>query len=237
MVASTHPAPPTPALSVPRLLFHSAVAGTMVQAYVSLQALTAELRAQAGVVEEYGGQYQFLTILGLLITISTFALSALRDVLPLHFLHQAKRVFALAALPVEITISAIYWPLILAAPSLMLPPKLDAEPAVDGAPPALFWIPLWMDLGLHAVPAVSLIIDFFFLEKKYRPPTSTRTATLLAAGLGTAYALWAEHCNKQNGHFAYPFLDVMDGPARAATYAGATGFALLVFRGLNALHQ
>ncbi|TXT13749.1 hypothetical protein VHUM_01116 [Vanrija humicola] len=186
---------------------------------------------------QYGGQLQFLTILGLIVTVITFVLSAAYDVLPLHFLHATKRVFALIALPVEITISAIYWPLIIFAPALMLPPKLDAAPGPDGTPPALFWIPLWMDLGLHAIPAASLIIDFFLLEKKYQPPTSTRIVTWLATGLGVAYGRWAEHCNKINGHFAYPFLDVMSPTARALTYSGAAGFALVVFWGLNALHK
>lgn len=51
------------------------------------------------------------------------------------------------------------WPLILFAPSLIVPP---ADPLADmtkiDAGAELFFIPLWMDLGLHLVPAVALLL-------------------------------------------------------------------------------
>lgn len=44
----------------------------------------------------------------------------------------------------------------------MLPPDLAQAPDADITKPSgehpLVFLPLWMDLGLHAVPAVSLII-------------------------------------------------------------------------------
>lgn len=44
----------------------------------------------------------------------------------------------------------------------MLPPDLAAVPDADITKPSadhpLVFLPLWMDLGLHAVPAVSLIV-------------------------------------------------------------------------------
>jgi hypothetical protein len=90
-------------------------------------------------------------------------------------------------MPVEITISAIYWPLILLAPQLMLPPDLarapDADVTAAAAGQPLVFLPLWMDLGLHAVPAAALIIG----ESEARGdvvhagarPTSTSTLLLL----------------------------------------------------------
>lgn len=35
----------------------------------------------------------------------------------------------------------------------MLPPKDEANPASG-----LFFIPLWIDIGLHLIPAVALIV-------------------------------------------------------------------------------
>lgn len=161
----------------------------------------------------------------------------------------------------------------------MLPPDLAAAPDADiagaSADAPLVFLPLWMDLGLHAVPAVSLIVgesgakgagarhlvstsapsppaadarvaaqamaaltpDFFFLERKYRPPMSTWVAFLVAAGFSTAYVVWVEHCAAINGHFPYPFLTIMSFEDRTKMYAGSALFALLVFRGLNALHK
>jgi hypothetical protein len=144
-------------------------------------------------------------------------------------------------MPVEITISAIYWPLILLAPQLMLPPDLarapDADVTAAAAGQPLVFLPLWMDLGLHAVPAAALIIDFFVLERKYRPPMSTWVAFAVAGTFTTAYVTWAEHCAAINGKFPYPFLTIMSFEDRTKIYAASGLFALLVFRGLNALHK
>lgn len=66
---------------------------------------------------------------------------------------------------------------------------------------------------------------------------STYIAFLVAATFGTGYAVWVEHCASINGKFPYPFLTIMDLEHRSWVYAGASLFALLVFRGLNALHK
>lgn len=85
--------------------------------------------------------------------------------------------------------------------------------------------------------APALTTDFFLLERKYRPPTSTRGALLIAFGVATAYATWVERCAAINGKFPYPFLTVATFEDRIKIYAGAGVFALLVFWGLNALHK
>ncbi len=79
--------------------------------------------------------------------------------------------------------------------------------------------------------------DFFVLERKYRPPMSTWVAFVVAGTFTTAYVTWAEHCASINGKFPYPFLTIMSFEDRAKIYAASGLFALLVFRGLNALHK
>ncbi|BEJ15580.1 hypothetical protein CspHIS471_0501850 [Cutaneotrichosporon sp. HIS471] len=219
-----------------RFLFHTGVVGYMLHSYASIASVIGK-----ALEAEYGGDLQFLTVVGMITATIAMGLSAINDLMPFPAVHGAKRLVALAAMPVEITISAIYWPLILLAPQLMLPPDLAAAPEVDitgaSADAPLVFLPLWMDLGLHAVPALALVIDFFFLERKYRPPMSDKVA-LAVAGLFTAgYATWAEHCAAINGHFPYPFLTMMSFPDRVKVYVGSAVFALLVFRGLNALHN
>ncbi|EJT46392.1 hypothetical protein A1Q1_05039 [Trichosporon asahii var. asahii CBS 2479] len=284
----------SPGMRAAKFIFHSGVAAYMISAYRALSVITERV-----VTEE------FLTIWGkegrngeqldvrppsadssFLMATATMILSAICDVFPDNWLARAsKRVLALGAMPIELTISAIYWPLILFAPSLIVPP---ADPLADvtkiDAGAELFFIPLWMDLGLHLVPAVALLLgefasnttphfgetsrgkrhrcgvlratrarrpvnqqlhdgcsqltpDFFLLEKKYTPPTSTRGAFLTALGVATAYATWVERCAALNGKFPYPFLTVASFEDRCKIYVGAGVFALLVFWGLNALHK
>jgi hypothetical protein len=77
-----------------------------------------------------------------------------------------------------------------------------------------------------------------FLEKRYKAPLSTYGATAIAAFCGAAYGSWVEHCAEQNGgRFPYPFLTVMDFPARLTLYVVATTLALFTFWGLNRVHR
>jgi hypothetical protein len=103
--------------------------------------------------------------------------------------------------------------------------------------------------------------DFFLRERKYKPPVSTYGAVILAAFSALAYGAWAEYCASHNGTckpslaskvswvvtdrfgetnlhpVPYPFLTISPLPVRAAIYASATGFALMAFWGLNAMHE
>ncbi|KAK8869955.1 hypothetical protein IAR55_000524 [Kwoniella newhampshirensis] len=239
---------PHPAFSTPkpvdahpktlRIIFHVVSAAIMINGFVGVQGLAID----KAIGPQYGGFFQYLTILGLIATCIVMLLSTISDYLPgITFFRPIKRVFLLAALPVELVISSIYWSLVLLAPHLMFPASPDAgsssEPSSSGGQELLFRIPLWMDISMHLAPALALIADFFILERKFRPPVSTYGALLLATTFGTAYGFWAEHCASINGNFAYPFLNIMNLQQRIATYAGATFGAWAVFRGLNKLHK
>jgi hypothetical protein len=85
--------------------------------------------------------------------------------------------------------------MILFAPHLMIastPTNLDA-------PPALFRIPLSIDIAMHGLPGPFLLVDFFLLEKKFSKDTVNRSGPMLAAAIGSAYALWVEYCASYNG--------------------------------------
>lgn len=146
----------------------------------------------------------------------------------------------------------------LFAPGLMFPvdPDIDqaAEPFSSQVSDGLFRIPLWMDLSLHAVPAIVLLIgiflpfrtkdplsaiflDFFFIEKRFQRPMSTIGATALAISFGSAYSLWVEHAASVNGRFPYPFMNLMNPFWRTVMYVTSTFGALMTFWGLNAVHR
>ncbi|WVF72337.1 hypothetical protein IAT40_007150 [Kwoniella sp. CBS 6097] len=249
-VAPSNQYPPDAMPKIGRLVFHAAAAAVMLQGWISLQGVEMKkfMEAQYGDANmkffgiSFLGSFQYLTILGLFGSIAAMLLSGLCDYFPgINVFKSIKRIFLLVSLPVELVISSIYWSIILLAPHLMLPPKPNMasspEPSSSGMEDGLFRIPLWMDMSMHLAPAVALIIDFFFLEKKFRPPASTIGAFILAATFGASYGVWVEHCASINGAFPYPFLTIMDLPGRVATYVGSTIGAYLVFRGLNAIHK
>jgi hypothetical protein len=88
----------------------------------------------------------------------------------------------------------------------------------------------------HWSPRLTSLADFFLFERRYKPPASTRGATLLALCFGTSYSLWVEYCATINEKFPYPFLNVMDPIQRVVMYSFSTALSLAAFRALNALH-
>ena len=93
--------------------------------------------------------------------------------------------------------SSIYWTLLSVAPFLLLAEDPgEATPSSSSEMLALMRIPLNMDLALHAVPAVTLLIDFLVFERKYSAG-AVRYGAPLAVFLSTVgYGSWAEHCAK-----------------------------------------
>lgn len=71
-------------------------------------------------------------------------------------------------------------------------------PSSSLSEPAPFRLPLHVDLSLHAVPAVSLILDFFVFEKKYTEREVNVVAPFAAVAFASWYGTWVEHCGKMN---------------------------------------
>ncbi|ODN73543.1 hypothetical protein L202_08042 [Cryptococcus amylolentus CBS 6039] len=238
IVKSTAPAPETPYQA--RMFLHVGAAGVMLYGFQAMRAWTVFGDVMSN---QYGGFWQYLTILGLTISGATMLLAGVQDLLPnIHLIRLIKRTLLLIALPVEFIITSIYWSLIIFAPHLMLPPTdpdaAQGAPSSSTAEPTLFRIPLWMDMSMHLLPGIALVFEFFLLETKYRPPFSTSVAFLLASAFGTSYGFWVEHCAEQNGGvFPYPFLTILPLGGRVGVYVGATGVAWAVFRGLNWVHK
>jgi len=128
-----------------------------------------------------------------------------------------------------------------------------SEPTSSSAPQTLMRIPLNVDLALHAVPAIALVLDFFFFEKRYTRYQVARVAPLTATLFGLWYVSWVEYCATHNGrcmcptsYFSslllipdavpYPFLEY-PYYIRALVYIGAMVQAFLSFRFLNSLHS
>lgn len=126
---------------------------------------------------------------------------------------QIKRFLLLLALPVRkipiicivlmfskisIVVASVYWPLILFAPHLMVAQEPVNQPNLD-APPPLFRIPLDIDIAMHGLPGPFLLLDFFLLENKFSKETVNKAGPILAAVIGSVYAVWVEYCASYNG--------------------------------------
>jgi hypothetical protein len=114
------------------------------------------------------------------------------------------------------------------------------------------WLPLRIDLSLHAVPCVALLADFMIFERKYGRKAIQYVAPALSLLCTLWYGWWVEYCASMNGTCAstqaffslltdvfpvpYPFLTLNPFEIRLRIYAGAGAVACLSFYALNALH-
>ncbi|RKF73591.1 UPF0641 membrane protein [Golovinomyces cichoracearum] len=135
------------------------------------------------VTKAYGGQWQFLTVLGLTLSYATFLFGLLADITlysPLLFLHHK---LALCSTPLENVVSKVYWTLSIIDPNLLVSPGT--------------YISLSADIGLHAMPAILLTLDFFLFSPPWTIGISQAAA--ISSAVGASYWIFLEHCFSQNG--------------------------------------
>jgi hypothetical protein len=102
-------------------------------------------------------------------------------------------------LKLSVTVSAIYWPLILFLPRyLAIPAQSNTDPSSMNIA-AMLLIPLPVDLALHLVPALSQLADFIFFERAYGTNETRRVAPLVTIFTTIGYASWTEYLAKVNG--------------------------------------
>jgi len=213
------------------LVLHGAAAGIMSWGYTSLM----QAPGLEWVHVQKGGFFQFLTIQGIFVAWLTVISSLACDVLPsVTIFRNVKRFLLMMSLPLAIVISAIYWSLILFMPTLMIPvAPTTIEPSAG--PAFLYRVPLPIDLALHAAPAVTLFLDFFFFEKRYSKKQTSFGAPVVTVLFSVWYVSCSEYFAALNGSFVYPFLNT-DVGARAAIYVGVTLLGLVSFWILNGVH-
>lgn len=131
----------------------------------------------------FGGHYQFLTILGLVLALCTFTVGLLADLTLSPNLFEVKNFLAVCSAPLEVLVSILYWGLCAIDKSLVFPP--DAQ------------LDLLPDIGFHAAPGIFLTLDLLFLS----PPWTINgfAAMALSQTLAFLYWYWVEYCYRQNG--------------------------------------
>lgn len=74
----------------------------------------------------------------------------------------------------------------------------DDSPSSNAMVEMFFYLPLDMDLALHAAPAIALALDFFLFERKYSRKATRILAPFLALVYTVGYGWWVEHCSAKN---------------------------------------
>ncbi|KAH9842702.1 FAR-17a/AIG1-like protein [Rhodofomes roseus] len=223
------------------MFLHTKAAAMMAYGWFSLKGLAVD----QFISSQKGGHSQFLTIIGLWMAITTMTLGLASDVWPsITMFGKIKRLVLMVALPISTIVTSVYWTLlifwtemILAARPLPIDSPNPDELVPSFSEPTIMRIPLRIDLALHAVPAISLLLDFFCFERRYSRGQAIYGGIIMTALACLSYAPWIEHCAKVNGSFPYPFLTESPFDVRVMIYAGLSTFALVFFWIMNALHS
>ncbi|RVX72306.1 hypothetical protein B0A52_04511 [Exophiala mesophila] len=170
--------------------------------------------------QAYGWHFQYLTIIGLTLSTTTFILGILADISLSRALFTAKNVMTLTAAPLEVLISLLYWGLRAIDPALVVPPDLE--------------LPWAADLSFHLAPTVFLLLDILLLS----PPWSIRAlpALGLSSAIAIAYWLWIELCFSHNGFYPYPLFALLHFSHRVLLFASCAAAMAGLTSGLKTVY-
>lgn len=128
--------------------------------------------------EQFGGSFQYLTIIGLALACTSMVLGFLADLTLNEALFNAKNIVSVCSTPLEVLISILYWGISLIDKRLLFPEELQ--------------LPFLPDFGFHAMPAIMLTLDLLL----FSPPWTIQFqgAVALSTTLAFAYWAWIEYC-------------------------------------------
>lgn len=111
-------------------------------------------------------------------------------------------------LVVEAMITMLYWSLYFTDKRLIL----DEETFKAIGPP-----PLFMDTAAHLVPFIAMIAEFLFSRTSKSHLYNNRIIHIIAIIMMTfGYFVWILYLFNENEQFPYPFLRIINQPARIA---------------------
>ncbi|KAK3330246.1 FAR-17a/AIG1-like protein [Apodospora peruviana] len=142
----------------------------------------------------FGGQFQFLTMIGLAMATATFACGLLADITLDSRLFELKNLLSVCSAPLEVLVSVLYWGLCAIDRDLVVPPELELS--------------FISDFGFHAMPAIMLSLDLML----FSPPWTVRSYGAMAISMTVAFAYWGwvEYCFSKNGLYPYPIFELLE---------------------------
>lgn len=132
--------------------------------------------------KKFGGSFQFLTIIGLALALTSMVLGFLADLTSSRTLFKAKNIVSVCSTPLEVLITILYWGLCAIDKNLVFPEELQ--------------LPFLPDFGFHAMPAIMLALDLLL----FSPPWTIKFqgAVALSTFLAFGYWAWIEYCFSHN---------------------------------------
>ena len=112
------------------------------------------------------------------------------------------RNLVIICLPLNLTVSVIYWTLVLFFRDLILIDNIR--------------IPIFIDCLLHALPAITSVIQAKTMKHKRVKFFSSHLIKYISIGLG--YIAYIEYRESQSLVYAYPFLNMASTPSRILIY-------------------
>ncbi|KAJ1968609.1 hypothetical protein H4R34_006250 [Dimargaris verticillata] len=164
----------------------------------------------------FGWHFQYLTIVGLALTMVTTALgvgSALRSGTMTVLCSKGWQFMLPMTLAAETVIALLYWALTLTSQDLMFYPDELV-------------IPAWLDFGLHLFPAVFQLVSFVRVRPALSPSKRQVYCMLV---VGVLYGAWMHFVHHMNGFWPYPFLALMSDMQRYGFVGFALGLLLSVY--------
>ncbi|CAO1635493.1 unnamed protein product [Parajaminaea phylloscopi] len=203
-----------------------------------------ELEQLAGIdlSSQFGGHYQFLTNISLVLTFVTLLLGMTRAVSPsLPLTRELKTVATAITMPIEVIVSLLYWTVLAIDPTLLIPSREVPDPLNPGQfVTETVRLPLLTDLCMHAFPAILLSVDYlaFSAPLPLRRPNILSSWPIWTSIISTiSYCLWAEVCKAHNGQYPYPLLSVLSTTHRVTLYIGCALTMAVVLVTTDAVHR
>ncbi|PAA78280.1 hypothetical protein BOX15_Mlig026933g2 [Macrostomum lignano] len=159
--------------------------------------------------KNFGGKYEYLTVLNLVFLTASLTLSFLCELLPIGLnsnpVHKLKGILNAASATISMFVCLAFWSIYAINRELVFPAVLDSI------------IPPWHNHAIHTTVLPVSLISYLLTPKSHAP----RFATLMcvASGLVVCYTLWIYVIYLNTGRWVYPVLAVLGAPARAAFIA------------------
>ncbi|OAA48641.1 FAR-17a/AIG1-like protein [Metarhizium rileyi] len=157
--------------------------------------------------QSHGWYFQFLTIIGLALSLSVFVLAAVADITRSTALFELKNLISIVATPLEVLITTLYWGICAIDTSLIVQPGFE--------------LTIWVDLGFHLAPAVLLAVDTIL----FSPPwtISAHGVMSLSIVFAFSYWYWVEVCFSKNGWYPYPMFELLTTGQRVVLFTMSAG--------------
>ncbi|KAF9549343.1 hypothetical protein EC957_004257 [Mortierella hygrophila] len=144
-----------------------------------------------GLKDGFGGGTQYLTIVGLLVTMVCIGLGIAGDAFKQPGLIAAKNRILPMVVPVECVIAGLYWYLVLTDVFHIYP---------DGHK----YLPFYIDIQMHGIPFLTGLAEMFFFSEALRIHRVKDTCCYLL--FAVFYSSWSSFCAHMDGEWPYPVL-------------------------------